>query len=307
MTILVCGEALYDFFQTAEPEPGALSFEARVGGSPFNVAIGIARQNGKAALLTGVSRDLLGQRLFNRLEAEQVDTRFLLRSGRRTTLSIVGLDRDGHPDYAFYGVGSADVALTPEDMPDLSDEISALHFGSYSIAVAPAADAFASLAERNRDRFISLDPNVRPTVEGDMAVWRARVDALRQFSDLIKVSAEDLGMMFPGEAPADIARRWQSDGTALVVVTDGGRDAVAYAAGQEVRVPARTVDLVDTVGAGDAFQATLLRNLQDRGVFAADRTWVEQVDLESLLRDSVKASAIVCGRQGADMPRRDEI
>ena len=308
MTILVCGEALYDFFQSSQADQGEIEFRARVGGSPFNVAVGIARQGGDAALLSGISQDLLGRTLMARLVGEGVRTGYIQRSARRTTLSLVGLDEHGSPDYAFYGTGSADTSLTPEDMPDpLPAEIDALHFGSYSIAVDPAAEAFASLADRNRDRFLSLDPNVRPTIEPDMAVWRDRVDRLRRHADLIKVSAEDLGMLYPDDAPLAIARAWQAEGTDLVVVTDGAKGAVAIARGQEVEVPAHAIRIVDTVGAGDAFQATLLRILQERGAFGHGPGWVADLEPGSLLADAVRAAGIVCSRQGADMPTRAEI
>ena len=306
MTILVCGEALYDFFQVAEATEAALSFDARVGGSPFNVAVGIARQKHPVALLTGMSNDMLGQRLFGRLVAENVGTEYLVRSGRRTTLSLVGLDATGQPDYAFYGVGSADVAVTPGDMPDLPDAVTALHFGSYSIAVAPAADAYASLADRYSDRFISLDPNVRPTIEPDMAVWRRQIDFLRPHCNLIKVSAEDLGMLYPGTDASVIASGWVRDGTELVIVTAGAEGATAFTATHNVHVPSQKIDVVDTVGAGDAFQATLLSSLLSAGAMASAANWAADLDLEKILSRSVRAGAIACSRKGADMPRPEE-
>ena len=96
-------------------------------------------------------------------------------SGRRTTLSLVDLTHAGAPAYAFYGVGSADCSLAIDDLPDLDDTIKGLHFGSYSIAVEPVAATFAELAKRERNRFISLDPNVRPSVIADPTIWRNRL------------------------------------------------------------------------------------------------------------------------------------
>ncbi|MGD1923553.1 MAG: carbohydrate kinase [Paracoccaceae bacterium] len=302
MTILVCGEALYDLFQIAEPEPGRLSLDARVGGSPFNVAVGIARLGGAAALLTGISRDLLGQRLMARLEDEGVGTGYLVRSGRRTTLSLVGLDAQGSPDYAFYGVGSADVALETTDMPNLTPTVQAMHFGSYSIAMEPAADAFASLAEQTRDRFISLDPNVRPTIEPDMAVWRSRIDALRRRCNLIKVSAEDLGMLYSDTDPAEIAQNWLEDGVELVIVTDGGKSVRAWRKDTVQSLAPDPIDVVDTVGAGDSFQAAVLAGLQARGRMAVDPDALPVPDLKRLLARASRAAAITCTRRGAELP-----
>ena len=173
--ILVCGEALFDLFLAEEDGPGALRFDACAGGSPFNVAVGVARLGGAVGLLAGVSRDLLGARLEAMLEAEGVDTRYLVRSDRPTTLSVVGSDAEGQPAYAFYGAGAADRSVDASELPALDGAVTGLHLGSYAIAVAPIADALARLVEREARRFVSLDPNVRPTIEPDMAVWRSRI------------------------------------------------------------------------------------------------------------------------------------
>ena len=202
---LVCGEALFDFFLESEEGPAAATYAARAGGSPFNVAIGLSRLGQHAGLLTGLSSDLLGQRLAQVLAAEGVSTAYAIATDRPTTLSLVGLDTAGVPAYQFYDNGSADTGVTEADLPALGPEVSGLHFGSYSLAAAPVADAFAALARGNRERFISVDPNVRPTVEPDMEVWRARLAVLFPLADLVKISAEDLALLRPGLRP----RRWR--------------------------------------------------------------------------------------------------
>ncbi len=306
MTILVCGEALFDFFQTDVANAGGLTFDARVGGSPFNVAVGVARLGGRAALLTGISTDFLGARLFQQLEDEGVGTDFVVRNGRRTTVSLVGLDARGSPDYSFYGVGSADCALTPEDMPELPSEVAALHFGSYSIAVSPVADALAGLAERAGGRFVSLDPNVRPTIEPDMSVWRQRIDRLRKHTDMIKVSREDLGMLYPGEAADAVALSWVADGCKLVVVTSGSANIEAFRPDRRIAIAPPTVDVVDAVGAGDAFQASLLAGLQAQSSFSVLPADLSDDVLRTLIGKAAEAGAITCGRRGADLPRSSD-
>ena len=300
---LICGEALFDFFLTDADAPGGIAVEARAGGSPFNVAIGVARRGGRAALLTGLSTDLLGARLCAALEAEGVETRYLVRSGRRTTLSLVGLSEDGQPAYAFYGVGSADTALTHDDLPDIGPEIDGLHFGSYSIAVAPAADAFQAFAEQEARRFISLDPNVRPSIEPDPAIWRRRIDAFLPHADLVKVSAEDLSMLFPGAAHAEIAERWLAAGPRLVVVTDGGDVVTAFTGDRRVSVIPPSCAVVDTVGAGDAFQATLLAELARFGAPLDVIARLDEAMLRQVLTSAADVAAATCERRGADIPR----
>lgn len=306
---LVCGEALFDFFLDGEDGPAAATFAARAGGSPFNVAIGLTRLGHASGLLTGLSRDMLGHRLERVLSGEGVSTAYAVRTERPTTLSLVGLDAQGVPEYQFYGRGAADTGLGPHDLPPIGREVSGLHFGSYSIAVGPVADAFAGLAEAERDRFISLDPNVRPTVEPDMAVWRARLDALVPHVDLLKVSAEDLGQLYPDNAPARIAADLVGRGVGLVVVTDGGGAARGWtASGLEAAAVPPQVAVIDTVGAGDTFQAALIARLlahpegPKAGIAALD-----QQSLAAILDYAARAAAITCSRRGADLPRAHEL
>jgi fructokinase len=223
---LVCGEALWDLF-AVEGENG-LTFDARIGGSPFNVAVGLARLGQASALLTGMSNDPLGQRLADALEREGVDTGFILRTNNPSTLSVVDLRPDGVPAYTFYGHGAADRSVGIEDLPQLAPEIWGLHTGSFSLVVEPVGTSLLTLFERSAGkRLITLDPNVRLNVEPDTDVWRDRIDRYAAHADLIKVSDEDLAHMYPGTAAGDIAARWLTAGAGLVIVTRGGEGAEA--------------------------------------------------------------------------------
>ena len=300
---LVCGEALFDFFLSGSDGNKSVHFEARAGGSPFNVALGIVRQGGRAGLLTGISTDMLGSRLLSMLRDERVETRYLVRTHRSTTLSMVDLDGPEAPQYAFYGEGTADCSLTPRDMPVLGDEVAGLHFGSYSIAVDPVADAFAALAHRERHRFISLDPNVRPTVVGDRDIWHRRIEALLPVVDLVKVSTEDLAFLFPGAEPGSIATSWLDRGPAMIVVTDGPKPAVAYRLSRSVEASPPEMEIVDTVGAGDAFQASLLSQIAERTPSRQAILDMSDADVGILVRNASHLAALTCARRGADIPR----
>lgn len=306
---LVCGEALFDFFLETEAGPGAASYAARAGGSPFNVAIGLSRLGIESGLLTGLSNDLLGQRLSRVLGDEGVSTRYAIPTDRPTTLSLVGLDAEGVPAYQFYDNGSADTGVVTADLPALGPEIVGLHFGSYSLAAAPVADAFAALARAERARFISLDPNVRPTVEPDMDVWRARLDVLYPLATLVKISSEDLELLRPGMSHADFAADLLARGPKLVVVTDGGEAATGWtASGLTARAVPPKVKVIDTVGAGDTFQAALIAQLcRDPAGPSAALDALTQSGLEAILSQAARAAAITCSRRGADLPRASEL
>lgn len=307
MSWLVCGEALFDMF--GEETPGGFDFDARIGGSPFNVAVGLARMGRDAALFTGVGRDLLGQRLAKALAAEGVRTETLAEKAAPTTLGFVSLDEGGAAQYAFYGAGAADRGVALADIPEPAYYADGLHFGSYSLVVEPTGTTFLTLAQRERGkRLITLDPNLRLNVDPDVELWRQRVAAFAACADLVKVSDEDLRQLHPGEAQAEVAARWREGGAALVVVTGGGEGATAYGAFGEVTIPARPVTVVDTVGAGDTFQAALIAGLLETG--RARREALEGMTADAagaLLDFAAAAAAITCGRRGANLPRRDEL
>lgn len=307
--ILVCGEALFDLFLEEGGASSRLAFNARAGGSPFNVAIGLSRLGTAAALFTGVSTDFLGARLIAQLSEEGVDTRFLIRSGRRTTLSVVGIDTSGSPDYAFYGIGSADCSVVKDDLPEIDSTVRALHFGSYSCVVEPAATALATLANRHASRFISYDPNVRLNVESDVGIWRDRVERFAFLSDMIKISDEDFELLWPNGDPAAKAAEWLAGKTSLVVLTRGSEPARAWTIRHKVEANTPpSVDVADTVGAGDAFQAALLHQIAHHHKFKpGDLLTLDGLFLKNILNQASVAAAVTCARRGADLPRAKDV
>jgi len=305
---LICGEALFDLF--GETTPGdSISFDARIGGSPFNVAMGLARLEEQAAFFGGISNDALGEKLVQKLHAEGVSDRYVLRTDFLTTLSLVQKDDRGHPAYTFYGSNAADRMVTAADLPDFTEPPAFLHIGSYTALVEPVATAFKTLIEREQDHtLISFDPNIRPTVEPDMALWRRNTDALIPLADIVKVSDEDLALIAPEDPVEETARRWLDDGAGLVVVTRGGEGASAFASGIVVDTPGIPVKVEDTVGAGDTFQAALLSGLKTLGATGRESlSALDESQLRRLLEFAVKAAAVTCSRRGADLPRKGEL
>ncbi|WP_108662967.1 carbohydrate kinase family protein [Acuticoccus kandeliae] len=306
MTILVCGEALYDVF-VGEETAGGFALDARIGGSAFNVAIGLARLDMPVGLLTGMSTDALGDKLVRALEGEGVATRFLTRPDAPTTLALVALDAAGAAHYQFYGEGAADRQVTAADLPAI-EGLDALVFGCFSMMTRPTGDSFLTLARRAAGGpLVVLDPNVRPTVEPDMGLWRNRVEAFAEHADLIKASSDDMAALYT-EPVADVAAHWLGLGVRMVVITEGGRGARAFLPSGAFEVAAEAVDLVDTVGAGDSFLAALLTALSDDG--RINRTALGAISAEAAGRAMAfasRAAAITCSRRGADLPRRADL
>jgi fructokinase len=305
---VVCGEALMDVYM-GEPTPTGLSLDARIGGSPLNVAQGLARLERPVAFLTGLSTDASGERLLASLRAEGVDTSLVLRSDAPSTLSVVSVDAAGVPRYAFHGQDAADRQITHENLPALPPAARVLQLGSYALAVEPVGSALRALAVRERvQRLVAYDLNVRLNVEPDLAHWREVVAFMAPIAHLMKTSDEDLGLLYPDETPEQVAARWLGLGASLVVVTRGRDGATAWTRALRVDAPSPAVAVVDTVGAGDTFQAALLAWLdeQDRLTPAA-LAGLDAAALGQALGFAARAAALTCSRRGADLPRRAEL
>lgn len=308
--ILVCGEALIDLF-VDNATGAALPARAVAGGSPFNTAVGLARLGIGAGFLGGLSTDSFGHHLARCLSREGVDLSYAVRSERLTTLSVVATDSGGHPAYAFHGEGKADRVLTSNDLPArLPASIAALVFGSYTLAVEPVGAALLALAQREaRHRPISLDPNLRPGVIGDLAAWRVRFEAFLATATLVKASDEDIALGYGPEPDIDrVAADWLARGPSLVVVTRGEKGALAYTRTHRLEVPGRRVAVIDTVGAGDSFHAALLAWLQRAGALTfGGIAALQPAKLTEALTYATTAAALTCSRRGADLPNLAEV
>ena len=312
--IVVSGEALMDVFAVADTATG-VQLDARIGGSPFNVAVGLARLAQPVAFFGGVSTGFLGERLMRALVEEGVSTACTQRINAPTTLSLVGLDAHGVPNYAFMGEGAADRVLPLAALQQVpqAPTAKAFHFGSYAMVTEPVASTQRALVEREHARsVIAYDPNIRLNVEPDIARWQETLQWMLPRTTLLKVSDEDLQLLHPGRSAEtlahDFANQALAQGVALVVVTRGSRGAWAWTAGQHRVVPPVPVQVVDTVGAGDTFQAALLTALAERG--ALSRSGLQNLApdvLAAVLGFAAQAAALTCGRRGADLPRRKEL
>ena len=305
---LVCGEALMDVFALADTHTGT-TLDARVGGSPFNVAVALARLAQPVGFFGAVSTGFLGERLMRAFAAEGVATGAVVRTDAPTTLSLVGLDAAGVPSYAFYGSGAADRQVEAADLGRVASGLRALHLGSYATVVEPVASTLRALVEREQGRtLIAYDPNIRLNVEPDLARWQAQVDWMLPRSDLLKISDEDLGLLYPGLAPETFAARALAQGTRAMVVTRGAHGASAWTALAQASVAGVPVSVVDTVGAGDTFQAALLTWLAEHGVLTGNAlAGLSGPEWHAALGFAARAAAITCSRRGADMPRRNEL
>jgi len=309
---LVCGEALFDFFSQPDSngQNNRVGFQAVAGGSPFNVAVGLRRLGVEAGFFAGISTDYLGKRLATVLEEEGVREDFLIHFDAPTTLAMVAVGADGSPHYSFRGEGCADRLLTVEQLPELDDSVRGLHVGSFSLVVQPVADALLALVQRESGkRLITYDPNVRLNPAPSIDLWRSQVAKFAEHAHIIKVSDEDLGLLYPDVDAETVANGWLTHNCQLVIMTRGRQGASIFTRELGIwSVPAREVKTVDTVGAGDTFQAALITFLTERGLDTpASLPTLSRETLTQMLNFAVAAAAVTCTRVGPDLPYRDQV
>ena len=291
--VLVIGEALVDVVEG----------HATPGGSPANVAVGLARLDVPVELATRFGSDVYGVVLAKHLANNGVH----LASGSvdpkaRTASATATLDADGVASYVF------DIDWRPPALR-LPDGCVAVHTGSIATVLAPGAEAVRDFVRSLADAPVTvlLDPNARPSITPDAGAAWAAVRELASYADLVKLSDEDCGFLQPGRTAEEVAAGLLGDRTRCVVVTLGGEGALGVTAAGTVRVPAPAVTVVDTVGAGDSFTSALIAGLHDHDQLGPTRLAGAEAHVADVLGAAARAAAITCTRPGADPPTRTEV
>ena len=298
--VLVVGEALVDVVRRADG-----SVDEHPGGSPANVALGLARLGRSTHLLTHLGDDARGELVLEHLQRSGV--RLVpgsVQPGPTSTAQAV-LGADGSATYDFQ------LAWSPPQT-DLPSDLVAVHTGSIAATLQPGAATVQRILTGHHGRATtSYDPNLRPRIMGSPADVRAQVEALVAVSDVVKVSDEDLAWLAPGTPPEELLAAWLRLGPAVVLMTRGGDGAVAITGEVEVDVPGVAVQVADTVGAGDSFSSGLLDALWSQGLLGAEaRPALRAITAEALeeaVRHAVRAAAVTVSRPGADPPTRAEL
>ncbi len=307
MLILCCGEALIDMLPR-RTDDGESAFVPRVGGSVFNSAVALGRLGRKVGFFSGLSNDHFGRMLQTALRDSGVELAYARIADRPTTLAFVHLEA-GQASYAFYDEATAGRMLTEEDMPRLAGDVTALLFGGISLAAEPCGSAYEALMSReSAARAVMLDPNIRPAFIRDSDAHRARTRRMAAMADIVKISEEDLAWLSPAVPQAEAAEAMLSASTKLVVITHGARGASAVWERGTIAVEAAPVAVVDTIGAGDTFNAGLLAALEEAGRLSKEGlARLSEADIRAALSFACRAAAITVSRAGANPPWRDEL
>lgn len=299
--VTVLGEALIDI---VVPPSGQVT--EHVGGSPANVAVGVARLGHDTTLVTHIGTDERGQRISELLEAEGISLASGSTTAHRTPTATAYLDTAGVASYEF----DLEWSIDPTALMAPGAHV---HTGSIAVTLPPGAESVRQLVEAARPHStVSYDPNARPSLMGDPAGARDTVEGMIALADVVKASDEDLAWLCPGASVAEVLHAWASIGPRLCVATRGAAAALVLLGGEIHEVDVRKVPVVDTVGAGDSFMAGLISGLVDAhllgGTDARDKlnaaTWR---DVAPAVHRAIACSAITVGRAGANPPTRGEL
>lgn len=296
--IVCCGEALIDVLDGDEPR-------SIPGGGPMNTAVAAARLGAPTAFVGRVSTDADGELIWNHLQRHRVDLRASERGRESTARAIISLTPS--PSFRFEGRNTADTALGSAELARLGPGPHILHGGTLGMFRGRTADVLAQLAERH-DGIVSLDPNVRPAVISDRQRWVRFHQLWSEASDIYRASDEDLDWIWPRRPAASCAEKLLEGRAAAVLITRGSQGATVYTTAGAADVTAPTVNVVDSVGAGDAFVGSVLVSLWNR--VGADRAALASISLaewRSIAELAATAAAITCTRVGADPPSAPEL
>ena len=301
--ITVTGEALIDLVIDGDGCP-----RPRPGGGPFNTARTVGRLGLAPAFLGRLSADSFGRQLRTRLDQDGVMLAVPQLADAPTTLAVVDLDAAGAPRYRFYLAGTSAGALEyPLLEAALPEGMTALHAGSLALVMEPIATSIERLVTTDLPAgpLVMIDPNCRPGAITDRSAYQARLARILRRADVVKVSMEDLGYLYPGAAARDAATTLLGQGAQLVLVTDGPRPARAFLPGQELSVDVPAVRVVDTIGAGDAFGGAFLAWWSGNELTTSDLRRPGPV--RAALRAAAEVASLTCTRAGAEPPWLEEL
>ena len=300
--IVVCGEALIDMIHNGDGTQ-----RAAPGGGPFNTARALARLGVPTAFLGRLSNDKFGRELAELLGADGASLGLASIGSEGTTIAVADVDSQGLAEYQFLVQGTSAPNLTLDMLPErLEPEVDGLVFGTLGMVLEPMASTLLDLMRREGPgRLVMLDPNIRVGLIPDDE-YRARLREAISMSTIVKASDADLAWLHPDLSYRHAADHLIGQGAGLVVVTLGAEGAYAVHRGLRVAVDAVRVEVVDTIGAGDAFGAAFLAWLHDHQAIRPDLS-LEEGELKAALHFACQAAAITCSREGADPPWRREM
>ena len=307
--IICCGESLIDMISVANAGNESV-YAGLTGGAIFNTSIALGRLDVPVGLISGVSTDLFGEKIKKDLTESNVNIKLLIRNEKPTTLAFVDV-KNGQANYTFYDENSAGNSIHYSDFPNIPKIANTLCFGGISLCTEPAASAYEKLfIQEIKNKVLFLDPNIRSTFISDEISYRKRLNKMISSSDILKVSDEDLDwIVTSGSSINEKIEKLHNLGAKLIIVTKGAEGVAAYVKNKKViNLPAQKVNVIDTVGAGDTFNAGFLAKLSNLKLLSKSNVKnLSSKHILMALEYGIKAASITVSRKGANPPLLSEI
>lgn len=301
--VITLGESLMDMV------PKGKGYQPIPGGSPYNMALALARLGGEVAFLGRFSEDFFGRQLRNHLAESGVDMRWTQSTSLLSSLSFATLADDGGVTYSIYLDNTSGCAVTPADVLRNPIEAGCLHIASLALFWEPVASAIDVILDTiTEETVVSVDPNIRPFLVKNSDEVRTRLEEVMSQAHILKCSDEDLAWLEEEMSPEEFCRKWRARGVALVSVTCGADGAVLMGGAGLIRIAAPQIQVSDTIGAGDTFQAGLLVWLQKEGLLT--KSGLNQLgcaELQAMGEFAAQAAALTCSRSGCNPPTYSEV
>ncbi|GAB3190058.1 carbohydrate kinase family protein [Nesterenkonia suensis] len=313
--LAVIGECLVDVVHSETSAP-----KAHVGGSPFNVAVGLARLEHDVVFAGRHGEDDYGRMIARSLRAQGI-TSLLEPDASPTSVAKATLDPAGQASYEFaldWTLPSAGelersfCTLVQDTRPEESPALDLLHTGSIGAMMQPGAETVKDMLHRARDvATISYDPNYRPSIIPNREEARDQAEQFISLADVVQASTDDIDLLYPERSHEDTMRAWLELGPGVVIITRGASGAMGLARSGFVDQPAFSIEVADTVGAGDSFMAATLATLRGLGLLGAARRDalhdISHAQLTDVLSTAARAAAITSSRFGAQPPTAAEL
>lgn len=297
-TIACYGEGLIDFTQ----EGG--TFVPHPGGSPYNVAVALGRLECAVEFCSQLSTDMFGKQLYDYLRNNHVGVDNIIRSDSPSTLAFVSTPENAEPEYAFYSIGAADVMLdNTRSFPH--PEARLHHFGSISLMQEPCGTFWEAYINKLKG-FISFDPNIRPSLIPCREEYLDRFHNIVSCTQLLRLSLVDMQWLAPDESVESFCSRMLDYGVQAVAITSGSEGAWVYTRDHKLHQPAKSIDVVDTIGAGDTFTAGFLSVIVEH-INSDHQLDASEEILNAALKMGCMAAALNCCKKGANPPTKEQI
>ncbi|MET8030966.1 carbohydrate kinase family protein [Streptomyces avermitilis] len=303
VSVTVLGECVADTFtDPVRSSSDELALRALPGGGPANTAVALARLGTPTRFLGRFSTDVFGTLFRARLSASGVDLTGSVTAPEPSTLASPTSTRPARPRTPSTPTARPTGSGPTKNSPPPGRTAACLHTGSLALTSQPGGTRIEDhLAKAREHVTVSIDPNVRPLLVPP-AAYRERLPHWCALADILRLSEDDLALLLPGVSPEEACDTWHAAGARLVVITLGGRGALASLDGHRVTVPTPAVNVVDTVGAGDSFTAGLLHRLAARGHLGGRLDRLNLEDTADACTFAARVAALTCSVPGADPP-----